>query len=81
MPEPLGNPHATCPHCGRGATSFTGVTNASAQAVEGDFAICAYCRGLSVYRADLTLRVATDREAEEAHKALGHLVDRWKGEH
>lgn len=37
---------------------------------ENDVAMCAYCRGVSIYRADLTLRVPSASELGEIERAL-----------
>lgn len=64
-----GNDVATCPNCGAGADGYTcstaGGTPATAVPSEGDAALCAYCGVLNIYRADQTLRPATDKEKGE----------------
>lgn len=47
---------------------------AGAEPAEGDFAECPRCQTVSVYRADLTLRGASDKERERFTQRMRALV-------
>lgn len=55
---------SACGHCGKlmdGASNWNGDEAPS----EGDCMVCFYCLGVCVYKNDLTLRAATDKEIAE----------------
>lgn len=87
-PSGKGNLQAHCPQCGAGASGYTCAVAehgefATAVPSEGCAALCAYCGGINVYRADQTLRAATDKERAEILELLarqsGSAGDRSNG--
>lgn len=57
------NDAAACPNCASKLDAATSARLDDAHPKEGDFSLCAYCGSILVFRADLTLRNATTREA------------------
>lgn len=62
----LANDSTYCPRCGGAANGYTTAADTpnAAQPKEGDAAVCAYCRAVNIYRADLSLRPALPAELE-----------------
>ena len=74
-PRGTGNLSAYCPTCGAGASGYTCAVAekgnfATAVPSEGCAAICAYCGAWNVYRADQTLRPASNAERAEIQNLL-----------
>jgi hypothetical protein len=69
------NKSAVCPRCGGGAGGATNLAG-DTHPRDGDFAICFYCGGLNVYRADLTLRGPTPKEGREFTSLVGEIAAR-----
>jgi hypothetical protein len=68
------NASARCPACDRGVDAATSAEGLDATPKDGDFSICAYCASLLIFRADQTLRTATEHEIEEFNRTLGPEV-------
>jgi len=52
-----------CPSCDSEIDAATSIDGAAAVPAEGDYTLCAYCGVWLVFRADLSLRYPTSREA------------------
>lgn len=65
-----------CPHCGYRVDAASPAGDKPATPKEGDISLCICCRGVSVFRADLTLRLPTGGEFGQIVDALGALNKR-----
>jgi RNase P subunit RPR2 len=70
------NAEAECPKCATPLTAALGITAKQAMPREGDYSICAYCHAPLTYRADLTLRLATESELVELRALLKQGAER-----
>jgi hypothetical protein len=66
-------PANSCPHCGYVVDSTSSARGDDATPREGSITICFRCEGVSVFRADLTLRLPTSAEEPEIRAALAQL--------